>query len=330
MSGRTTDPRVAVDRLRRARRALLTSHASPDGDAVGSELALAELARALGVVVEIVNRDPPASYLAQLPGASTIVVARELPADFPHGFDLVVTVECPDLDRPGLAGLDRCAILNLDHHRANPGYGEVNYLDEEAPAVGEMVWRMFRAAGVAPSAAAATNAFVALSTDTGDFRFSNAGVRAFSAAADMVAAGASPAQVAEWVHESRSPASVRLLGEALATLRLDGGGRVASMAVDAAAYQRAGAGPNDSEDLVNVPRSIAGVSAVAFLKQWEPGVVRVSLRSKGELDVCRVAAELGGGGHTNASGCTVRGELEAVRRGVVARLAALLEEEHRG
>ena len=240
-------------------------------------------------------------------------------------FDLVVTVECPDLDRPGLEGLDRRPIVNIDHHRANPGYGEVNYVDEHSPAVGEMVWLLYGVAGVQPSPAAATNAYVALSTDTGDFRFANATGRAFRAAAEMVEAGASPAQVSSWVHESRSAASVRLLGEALKTLTFGSGGALATMSVDPDAYRRAEAGPQDSEDLVSVPRSIVGVRAVALLKQWEPGVVRVSLRSKGDLDVRSVAAVFGGGGHTSAAGCTVRGELDAVRTDLTGRLEDLLE-----
>lgn len=326
MTVTSDSPEVAVARLRRARRVMVTSHASPDGDAIGSELALAELLDRLGATPDIVNRDPAPSYLGRLPGVDRIRVAQSVTDEELDRFDLVVTVECPGLDRPGLDRLDRRPILNIDHHLANPGYGEVNYVDEHSPAVGEMVWLMFRSASVRPSAAAATNAFVALSTDTGDFRFANATGRAFRAAAEMVDAGASPAQVSSWVHESRSAASVRLLGEALKTLTLGRDGELATMAVDPAAYRRAEALPQDSEDLVNVPRSIAGVRAVALLKQWEPGLVRVSLRSKGDLDVRSVASAYGGGGHTNAAGCTVRGELDAVRVDLTRRLDTLLEE----
>jgi phosphoesterase RecJ-like protein len=216
-------------------------------------------------------------------------------------------------------------VLNIDHHRANPCYGEVNYVDEEAPAVGEMVWRMYLETGCALSADAATNLFVAVSTDTGDFRYSNATSRAFRTAAALVEAGARPAQVAEWVHQGRAQASVRLLGEALRTLEIECGGRLASLAVDQEAFRRAHATPADTEDIISTPRSIAGVEVVAFFKQWEPGVIHISLRSKAEIDVRRVAVELGGGGHTNAAGCTVHGELSKVSRQVRARLAQLLD-----
>jgi phosphoesterase RecJ-like protein len=318
------DPSLAVERLRSARKALLTSHRNPDGDAIGSELALAELATALGVETVIVNRDPAPSTLQELPGIDTVQVADELPESFPQGFDLVVTVECPDLDRAGFDGLDRLPILNIDHHLANPAYGEINYLDEQAPAVGEMVWRMFKDADVKPTIDAATNTYVALVTDTGDFRYSNAQPRAFRAAAEMVEAGAEPATISEWVHDGRTEASVRLLGEALKTLRFLCGGRLASLAVDESAFDRAGADGTDTEEIINVPRAIAGVEAVVFCKQWEPGLVKVSLRSRGDVNVRSVAASFGGGGHTNAAGCALGGDLETARATLEASLVELL------
>ena len=219
------DPSLAVERLRSAHRVLLTCHRNPDGDAIGSELALAELANAFGIDAVIVNRDPAPATLSELPGFEAVMVADALPEDWPEAYDLVITVECPELERAGFDGLDRLPILNIDHHLANPAYGEVNYLDEEAPAVGEMVWSMFKAAGVDPSEDTAINTFVALATDTGDFRYSNARPRALRAAAEMVERGADPPTISEWVHDGRTEASVRLLGEALKTLRFGCGGR---------------------------------------------------------------------------------------------------------
>jgi phosphoesterase RecJ-like protein len=318
------DPRLAVDRLRSARRVLLTSHRNPDGDAIGSELALAELAAALGLEAAIVNRDPAPHNLSELPGVERVTVADSLPADLASSVDLVITVECPELDRAGFDGLDRVPILNIDHHLANPAYGEVNYLDEQAPAVGEMVWSMFSAAGVEPSADAATNMYVALVTDTGDFRYSNARPRAFRTAAAMVEAGAEPAVIAEWVHDGRTEGSVRLLGEALSTLRFRLGGRLASLAVGPESFERAGADKTDTEEIINVPRAIAGVEAVVFCKQWEPGTVKVSLRSRGDIDVRSVAASFGGGGHTNAAGCSLDTDLDRARSLLESSLIELL------
>lgn len=318
------DPSLAVDRLRSAKRVLLTSHRNPDGDAIGSELALAELARSFGVEPVIVNRDQASVTLSELPGMETIVVADALPRDFPSGYDLAITVECPELDRCGFEGLDQIPILNIDHHLANPAYGEINYLDEEAPAVGEMVWKMYKTAGVQPTTDTAVNTFVALTTDTGDFRYSNARPRAFTAAAEMVEAGADPPTVSEWVHDGRTVASVRLLGEALKTLRFLCNGRLASLAVDEAAFARAGADSNDTEEIINIPRAISGVEAVVFCKQWEPGVVKVSLRSRRDVDVRSVAASFGGGGHTNAAGCAIKSDLETARTRLETSLSELL------
>ena len=317
--------RLAVERLERSTRALLTGHRRPDGDSLGSELALAELAGALGVATVVINHDIPPPNLADLPGAASVVVSTTLPDDFPDAFDLVVTLECPSIDRAGFEGLDRRPILNIDHHPANPRFGEVNYVDDEAPAVGEMVWRMFKVAGVRPTPSAATNAYVALSTDTGDFRYSNATPRAFVAAAEMVQAGARPAQVAEWIHGRKNAASIRLLAEALNTLRFELGGRIAILEVDQEAFARSGARPEDTEEIINFPRSINGVQAVAFLKQWESGVVRISLRSTGDVDVRQVAAEFGGGGHNKASGCTLNGDLEEARRLVTEALVRAVD-----
>ena len=316
----STNPRDAIKRFKGSYRTLLTCHRNPDGDAIGSELALAELADRLGVKTVIVNRDPTPANLALLPGADRIVVSNTLPEDFPDGFDLVITVECPGLDRTGFEGLTRLPILNIDHHPANPAYGVVNFLDETSPAVGEMVWQMYGEIGIVPTPAAATNLYTALSTDTGDFKYSNATERAFRAAAEMVDCGAKPAVVAELVHGNRSEASVRLLGEVLGSLRIENGGRLAVITADGEAFRRSHAGPEDTEEIVNIPRSIAGVEAVVFLKQPEPGTVKVSFRSRGDFDVRTVAAGFGGGGHRNAAGCTITGDLADAEREVTAAL----------
>lgn len=324
MTAVTSDPHDAVERLRRARRVLLTGHRNPDGDCLGAALGLAELAAKLDVQAVIQNRDAAPAGLDELPGAAAIRVGPDLPPDFPASYDLVVTLECPGLNRTGFEGLHAVPILNLDHHRANERYGEFNYLDEDSPAAGEMVWRMFENAPVEPSAEAATALFAALSTDTGDFRYSNATGRAFRAAAEMVEWGADPVRVAELVHGRRRESSVRLLGEALATLEMHAGGRLAVVRVGPEAFERAGARPEDTDGIVNVPRSIQGVEIVAFLKSSEPGQVRVSLRSTGDLDVRSVAARFGGGGHTNASGCGFDGDLDTTSKTLLPPLLDLL------
>jgi phosphoesterase RecJ-like protein len=326
MSLTTTEPRKVLERLRRARRVLVVGHRNPDGDSLGSAIGFAELAEKLGIDAVLHNRDEAGAGLCELPGANRVTSGETLPEDFPAAYDMVVTMECPGLDRTGFEEeLTRLPILNIDHHKANGFFGAVNFIDEDSPAAGEMIWRLFEVAPVSPSPDAATALFAALSTDTGDFRYSNATGRAFRAAAQMVEWGADPTRVAELVHGRRSLGSVRLLGEALATLELSDDGRIAVISVDQTAFARAAATAADTDGIVNVPRSIAGVDVVVFVKESDGGSVRVSLRSKGDIDVRSIAASYGGGGHTNAAGCSIEQSLADARRELFARCVSLLE-----
>lgn len=321
---RTHTRAEVLDRIARCNRVLITGHRNPDGDSLGSAIGFAELANKLGVQTSIVFRDPAPLGLRELPGAEAVIVSESLPADFPGDYDLVVTMECPGLDRTGFDDLHQVPILNIDHHKANERYGELNLLDEDSPAAGEMVWRLFEDAPVEPSPAAATALFAALSTDTGDFRYSNATGNAFRTAAEMVEWGADPTLVSELVHERRSLGSVRLLGEALSTLEMHSEGRLAVIEVGPEDFARAHAEPSDTDQIVNVPRSIAGVEIVAFLKKVDDGTVRVSMRSRGTTDVRSVAVSFGGGGHTNAAGCSIEGDLAAARQTLIPKLRELL------
>lgn len=324
---RTHTAAEVLRRMRRCRKILITGHRNPDGDCLGSAIGFSELAEKLGIETSIVFRDPAPLGLRELPGAEAMIVAETLPDDFPTAYDLAVTMECPGLDRTGFDDLHRVPILNIDHHKANDRYGELNFLDEDSPAAGEMVWRLFEKAPVRPSTEAATALFAALSTDTGDFRYSNATGSAFRTAAEMVEWGADPTLVSELVHERRSPGSVRLLAEALSTLELHSSNRLALVQVGPEAFARAKAQGEDTDQIVNVPRSIAGVEIVAFLKQADAGVVRISLRSRGTTDVRSVAVFFGGGGHTNAAGCSIDGDLATVRETLLPRLKLLLEND---
>lgn len=325
MSELTRDPAAAVARLRKTKRVLITSHMAPDGDAVGSELGFAELARQLGVQAAIFNRDPHPASLGFLPGIETITVSPELPAGFERGYDLAVVLECPDLGRPGYAGLDRLPILNIDHHLENARYGVLNYIDEEAPAVGEMILAMAELANAAVTETMATNLYTALVTDTGDFRYSNATPRAFSAGARLVGDGARPAEIAEHLWENNPARIVRLTAAVLSTLELMADGRLAVITCDRAMLETAGAFPEDTENLVNIPRAIEGVRVAALLKAFHDLSVRVSLRSRGDVDVQSVAKIFGGGGHKNAAGCTIPGSLPEARRALLDALLPVVE-----
>lgn len=320
-------PESLLKNLRNNERFLLTSHANPDGDAIGSAVGLARILRSLGKGTVIWNHDATPRVYQALPGGDRIRNGAEPPAGFPDSFDALITLECPTLDRSGLEDhlLDTLPILNIDHHLGNEHYGAVNWVDTGAPSLGEMIHRLARALNVSLDRDTATALYLTLVTDTGNFRFANASARAFEAAAELVKDGAQPQEVARWLYESQPESAVRLLGETLQTLVIDGGGKVATVLLTQEMSARAGANPGDSEGLIDVPRSIAGVQAVAVVREIGPGKCKVSLRSRGDLDIERIARSHGGGGHRNAAGFSIDGESEEVRSNVASLLAAALE-----
>jgi bifunctional oligoribonuclease and PAP phosphatase NrnA len=318
-------PENLLNTIRQGNRLLLTSHLNPDGDAIGSELGLARILRKLGKGAVIWNRDPMPAIYAPLPGSSRIHVGEEPPAGFPEAFDAVIVLECPSLDRTGLdPHLGGMEVVNIDHHLGNQHYGKVNWVDTAAPAVGEMIHRLARTLKLDLDEETATCLFLTLVTDTGGFRFANATPEAFEAAASLVREGAHPERVSQWLHESRPEGSLRLLAEMLHGLELHENGRIASAVVTLEMFERSGAGPGDSEGLVDYPRSIAGVDVVALLRQVAEDDYKVSLRSRGEIDVEQVARRHGGGGHRNAAGFRLVGELGQSRQQVVAELREVL------
>jgi phosphoesterase RecJ-like protein len=322
-------PEDLLSRLRQSGRLLVTSHANPDGDAIGTQLGIARMLRRMGKGVVVWDRDPVPAIYRGLPAADRIHVGEEPPRGFPQDFDTLVVLECPSLDRTGLEDplYGTMPILNIDHHLGNQHYGAVNWVDVSAPAVGEMVLRLATDLKVEVDPEMAACLYLALVSDTGGFRHSNTTPRAFEAAALLVGRGASPERTSQWLYESRPAATLRLLGEMLGTLELTSGGRVASALLTPEMYARAGAAQSDAEGLVDYPRSIDGVAAVALLRVLGEGRVKVSLRSRGDgVDVERIARRRGGGGHRAAAGYEASGELAALRQEIVGELERELAE----
>lgn len=321
----TKAPEALLKRLRDDNRFLLTSHANPDGDAIGSEIGLARLLRSLGKGAVIWNRDEAPTLYRELPGVTRIHTGEEPPAGFPDGFDAVIVLECPSLDRTGLEEhLGQLPQLNIDHHMGNEHYAEVNWVDPAAPAVGEMIYRLAQGLMVEPDAQTATALFLTLVSDTGGFRFPNATAEAFDAGAALVREGARPEQVAEWLYESRPLSSIRLLGEMLQSLELHADGAIATVLLSQEMFARSEAQASDTEGLVDVPRSIAGVRTVALLRQTGDDQFKVSLRSAGDIDVEKIARAAGGGGHKNAAGFATEGTVDELRQRLVTELTEAL------
>lgn len=302
-------PAALVAALRAGRRFVVASHQRPDGDAVGSSVGMALALSALGKQATVVADAALPAYLRPFPAVDAVRVTAEVT----EKFDAAIVMECSDLARTGVAGLDRSPIINIDHHPGNTGYGRLNWIDESAAACGEMVSALVDALGVPLTRDLATHLYLAVLTDTGSFHFSHLTPRTFEVARRSVAAGADAQWIARTHYDSNSLARVRVFGAVLGGMRVHAGGHVALLAVTRAQMAELGATPDDLEGLINFPLSVHDVQAVAFLKEVGDGDWRVSLRSKGALDVGAIARGQGGGGHGNAAGCSARGDLASLQ-----------------
>ncbi len=304
-----------------AGRALMLGHVHPDADVLGTLLALGDALTARGWQVLEGGPHPAPSVLSFLPG----VERYRILATVQGPLDVVVLTDCPNPARTeGLIDVARATgatIVNVDHHHDNRRYGDVNWIDPSAAATGEMMYRLVTALGTPLTPAIATNLFTAIHTDTGSFRYSNTTAETFGIAAALVAAGADPALVSSRLYERRPADALRWLGEALRRVEVSPDARVAWLALPSGVVPESFV---EAEELVNYPRSIASVEVACLLRQLGDDV-KISLRGKGGVDVSRVAARFGGGGHPNAAGCTVPGELAAVTRAVLATVGEAVE-----
>lgn len=302
--------------IRERQHFVITSHVRPDGDSIGSAIALAQGLRAIGKDARVVNRDrPPAQYEA-FPHVDEIDVAKTVQGDF----DALVVLECGDLGRTGLQGLDGAFILNIDHHPGNTGYGQVRWFDGSASACAELVYAILVELDAPLTAAMATHLYVAIVTDTGSFRYPGVSPRTFTICARLLEAGADPVAIARRLFDGNTLPRLRLQSLVMRTLELDDDERIALLRLEPGMVESSGATMDDTDGLINVPLSVRHIQAVVFIKPGDEGQLRVSLRSKGDIDVGRVARSFGGGGHRNASGCTIVGPLAEVRARVLARL----------
>ena len=300
---------------------ILTSHARPDGDAIGSSLALALALEAVGKRARVVLKDPiPAPYAA-FPAIERI--ERATRTDDPA--DAVVFLECSDPTRPEVAGLERPFIVNVDHHLGNTMYGTVNWFDASAAACGEMVAEIIDALGVTWTQPIAAHLYLALSTDTGGFRYGPISARTFEICRRIAEAGVDTALLSRQIFDNYSLGRVKLTGALLGSMTLHHGDSLAVLAFDDDLLARCGATIDDAEGLVNLPLSAREVVAVALFKQQQAGVFRLSLRSKGSVDVRSVAAAWEGGGHKNAAGCTLTGDFFTLYKAVVAAMGRAIE-----
>lgn len=296
--------RDVLQQIEQHDRFVLTSHARPDGDAIGSALACCQILRAMGKQADVVLHDGVPRIYRGLPFADQVLQADRISGNY----ESAIILECDSIHRTRLEGLEGRFLISIDHHISGRPFAHVNWIDPHAVATGEMVFRLAREAGTPFSPEIATCLYTALMTDTGSFMFQGTNERTFALARELVLAGADPSHCARSIYFAHSVAKMRLLGEALRHLHTEG--RIGWTWITQEEMERCGAKDEDCEGLVNYVLSIGEVEVAALFRETPDRRYRVSLRSKGKLDVARVAEAFGGGGHECASGCSLDGPLE--------------------
>ncbi|MBM3781247.1 MAG: bifunctional oligoribonuclease/PAP phosphatase NrnA [Acidobacteria bacterium] len=317
----SSPPHALVRHLQQGRRFLVTSHQRPDGDAIGSAFAMALALQAMGKHATVVMDAVPPAFLQPFPHVSDLLVTNEVR----ERVDAVLVMECSNLSRCGIGGLDQSPVINIDHHPGNTQYGTINWIDEQAAACGEQAFTLIDALGVALNPAIATHLYLAILTDTGSFHFSHLTPRTYHLAARAVAAGADPQWIARTHYDSNSLGRVRIFGAVLNTMTTLADGRIAVLHITRDMAAQLGGTYDDTEGLINFPLTVKDIQAVAFLKEAGDLDWRLSLRSKGVVDIGAIARGFGGGGHTNAAGCSVTGTYDECLRRLTPLLAAAVQ-----
>lgn len=291
---------------------LITAHVRLDGDALGSELALYLMLKDLGKEVVICNQDATPAHYRFLPGADHIVHNLEQAEQFDVGFVL----DSSELVRVGKVAGDVAKIktlINIDHHISNEGFCRLRFVDAKASSTGELLHRLMRRMHVKMTKEICTNLYAAILTDTGGFRYSTTHQETLRSAAELVEGGADPQWISENIYESDPPAKLQLLVRTLESLDLDMENRIASLVVTQKDLLETGATMELTDGFVDIPRTVKGIDIAMLYTQMGEKHFKLSLRSKGKVDVERIARRFGGGGHINASACRIEGEIDAIK-----------------
>ncbi len=303
-----------VELIENKQKFAITTHIRPDGDGVGSSLGLCWLLRSLGKKAEvIVCGNIPVAY-SLLPGANEIRTVERIDKDY----DAVFVIECSDVERPGIAGLDDQLTVNIDHHATSEHFGTINWIDSTASAVGEMIYSLCKAIGGRITKEIAECVYMALVTDTGSFHFSNTTERTLKVASELIKAGVKPAEISEAVYNSYPWSRIELMRQVLGTVKRDESGRVAWMRQTLDMKETSGAVDGDNNGFVNLPLAAKEVQAVVYMREVGKNAYRVSLRSKGDINVAKVAEKFGGGGHRNASGFRIEGDWDETEKELIS------------
>ena len=303
--------------LREGVRFAVLGHVRPDGDALGSQLALGLSLKQLGKDVRIWNEEGMLEKYSFLPNANLLT---KPPAE-PEDVDVAIALDTAIQNRLGnsLPAVRSAKVwINIDHHPSNPGYGDLVYIDPKSPATGQILFELIKSEKLPIDPAIAENLYVAISTDTGSFQYPNTTARTLEIAAELVRAGVDVGRVSQLTYENYPRRRVELLRDLLGTMRFDANDRVASFSLSLETAKKLGVLPEDNEGLIDHLRAIRGVIVAMFFEELADGKVRVSMRSKNEkVNVCAICEKFGGGGHVLAAGARVRGSLAEVERKIL-------------
>lgn len=314
--------------IRRHRKFLITGHVDPEADAVGSQLALASFIRRLGKKAIIVDQDPPPISCDFLTGIDSIVLFKDLKRNMIKRTDCLLVADCPSLERIGKVRelvTGQMEIINIDHHVSNDNFGDVNWVEKKASAVGEMVFEIFKRSGLKLTHDDAEIIYAAMLIDTGSFRYSTTTARTHMIAAELIKNGLDTNVIYENLFEMKTFQVSRLLGESLSTMKRSGDGKIVWIWITREMLKRTGAPLKDAENFIGFPRAVRGSKvALLFKETGKKGMIKVSIRGKEGIDVNRIAAKFGGGGHVAAAGFTIMGSHAAAEKKVISEITKYL------
>ncbi len=316
-----------IEALKKYNKFLIVSHVGLEGDSIGCQLALENLLIKLGKKTTVVNGGSLPKQYDFLGIEGSIGTDLDKKVDY----DAAIVLDCPVIRRVGEAKallLDGKPLINIDHHISNNNFGDVNWVQADTSSCGEMVYKLFRAMDVPLDQKSALYLYVAILTDTGSFAYENTTSNTHHAIADLIEKGVNPPLVYKMIYENKRFEEVELLKDALATLKLDDGGKISYMYVSKKMLNKYKLSIGITEGFINYARSITNIKVAIFFMEnpLKKGRIQISFRSKGDANVDKIAALFGGGGHKNASGCTIEDDLKSTMKTVLSKVREAIAE----
>ncbi len=316
---------LIANKIKESRKIVITSHLRPDGDSICTGLALRSMLENMGKEVKIINQDNTPSPFDTIHDADKIEIGQ-IP---PNEFDVVILLECANVERSGQNNLDHTYKINIDHHHSNDYYADINWVVPESSAVAELVLLLGEQLKIPFTPEISNHLYCAIVSDTGSFQFSNTNTDTFEACSKLVKYGANPTKISDFLFNNNLPEKIKLLGKVLSTVKINDKGNIAVIAMFKDYLDSLNIKEIDTEDITSLARSIRGVEIVMFFKEINSHTFRVSLRSKDDACAACVAEHFGGGGHLNAAGFTTKGKYENLIKELPLTVEQLLKQDYK-